>query len=587
MNRQAVSRILKETGILLEIRGENPFRVRAYENAARAIEGMADEPEDRLEAGTLGEIPGIGPGLVASIGEILHTGRLALNEELRAEVPPGLLQLYRIPGLGAKRIRALHEKLGVGSPAELEAACREGSVAALAGFGAKSEQKILEGLARLGERSERHLISEAEPEAARLLEHLEGHAGVRRVSIAGSLRRRSETIGDLDFVAAVDDDDRGAVASRFESAPGIEEVIASGETKVSIRLGSGFQADLRMVSDDEFASALHHFTGSKEHNVELRGLARRRGLTINEYGLFEGEERIPVAAEEELYERLGLAWVPPEMREGAGEVRPAESGPPPRLIEEGDLRGTLHVHTTWSDGIATLEQMARAAAALGWEYLGIADHSRSAAYAGGLTPERVREQWREIDAWNERDEPPFLFKGTECDILQDGSLDFPDELLLGFDFVVVSVHSRFGMPREAMTARIARAVSHPCATFLGHPTGRLLLAREGYELDLDDVLSAARENGTVPEINANPHRLDLDWRVLRGWLAAGGRTSIHPDAHSTQGLADVRYGVGVARKAGARAEDVLVTLPLEELRERFRARRERARKLLGGVGASG
>jgi len=580
VNRSAIARILKETGILLELRGENPFRVRAYENAARAVEGMVEEPEERLEAGTLAEIPGIGPGLVASIGEILQTGRLALNEELRARVPPGLLELYRLPGLGSKRIRTLHETLGIGSPAELEAACREGRVAALPGFGAKTQAKILEGLARLDRQSERHLISDAEAEAERLLAHLREHPSVIEASVAGSLRRRCETVGDLDFVAAVAPDERDGVAAHFAAARGTEEILASGDTKVSIRGGAGFQADLRMVSPDQFATALHHFTGSREHNVELRGRAKRQELTINEYGLFRDQERIPVEREEDLYAALSLAWVPPEMREGAGEVELAEQGALPELVDLAQIRGTFHVHTTWSDGIATIEQMAAAAADRGWEYLGIADHSQAAAYAGGLGAGRLREQWREIDAWNERGEPPFLFKGTECDILSDGALDYPDEILLELDFVVVSVHSRFRMPVEQMTARIVRAVSHPCATFLGHPTGRLLLGRDGYELDLDAVLEAARSNGVMPEINANPHRLDIDWRPLRGWLAEGGRTSIHPDAHSPQGLADVRYGVGIARKAGARAEDVLNTLPLARISELFGERRERAREIL-------
>ena len=582
MKRQTVVRILRETGQLLELKGENPFRVRAYENAARAVDGMTEDPQELLEAGTLAEVPGIGPGLVSAIAEIVHGGRLAQLDELKHEFPPGLLDLFRLPGLGPKRIRTLFRELGVGSPADLERACRSGAVAALPGFGAKTEQKILAGLAELGRHAERHLLSEARAVAEAVLEHLAGHPAVRRAEIAGSLRRWCETIGDLDFVAAVAAADRAEVARHFAAAPDVEEVTGTGETKVSILLARGMQSDLRMVAQDEFASAWHHFTGSKEHNVALRTRARQRGLTLNEYGLFRGEERIPVAVEADIYRELGLAAVPPEMREGLGEIELAERGPLPALLEPGDLRGTFHVHSTWSDGTASVEQMARAAGRLGWEYLGIADHSRAAAYAGGLDPDRVREQWREIDGWNAAGEAPFLFKGTECDILQDGSLDFPDDLLLGFDFVVVSVHSRFRMPREAMTARISRAVGHPCTTFLGHPTGRLLLAREGYELDLEAVLDAAEAAGVVVEINANPHRLDLDWRPLRNWLGRGCSTSIHPDAHSPHGLEDVRYGVGVARKAGATAGQVLNARPLGAVREYFAARRERARGLLGG-----
>ena len=554
--------------------------MRAYENAARALEGLTEEPEDLLEAGTLGEIPGIGPGLVSAVAEVVHGGRLALHDQLRAEFPPGVLDLFRIPGLGPKRIATLIRELRVGSPADLERACRQGRVATLAGFGDKSQQKILAGLAELGRHQERHLLSAALPVAEELLARVREHPAVARAEIAGSLRRWRETIGDLDLVAAVPHARRAEVAGLFAGLPGTEEVLASGETKVSTRLAAGFQADLRMVEPEEFASALHHFTGSKEHNVALRTRARQAGLTVNEYGLFRGEERLAVKEEKDLYRHLGLAWIPPEMREGLDEIERAEQGPFPELLELADLRGTFHVHTTWSDGTASLEQMAAAAAKLGWEYLGIADHSRSAAYAGGLKPERVREQWAAIDAWNAAGRKPFLFKGTECDILQDGTLDYPDELLLGFDFVVVSVHSRFRLAKETQTARLVRAVSHPCATFLGHPSGRLLLARDGYELDLDAVLDAAEGSGTVVEVNASPHRLDLDWRALHGWLRRGRKTSIHPDAHSTQGLSDVRFGVGVARKAGAERGDVLCALPLEEVRAWLGERRARADELL-------
>jgi DNA polymerase (family 10) len=335
-----------------------------------------------------------------------------------------------------------------------------------------------------------------------------------------------------------------------------------------------------MVEDAEFPATLHHFTGSKEHNILLRSRAKHDGVTINEYGLFRGDERLPVRDEAELFDRLGLAWIPPELREGFDEIELAESGRLPRLVERGDLRGTFHVHTTWSDGTASVAAMAAAAAKMGWDYLGIADHSPSAAYAGGLPPARVREQWAEIDAWNAKGSAPRLFKGTEADILVDGTLDFDDELLLGFDFVVASVHSRFRIGHDAMTERLVRAVSHPCVTFLGHPTGRLLLAREGYEFDVDAVLDAAERNGVLVEVNASPHRLDLDWRLLRGWLRRGCRTSVNPDAHSPQGLADVDFGVWTARKAGTRREDLLNAAPLAEVETFLSGRRDRARAAL-------
>jgi len=580
MNRETLVRILSETAALLELEGANVFRVRAYENAARTFEGTAEEPQELLEENRLAEIPGVGPGLVQSVAEIIHTGRLTLHDELRRKYPPGLLALFRVPGLGPKRIRVLHQQLGIGSPAELERACRAGRVAELAGFGPKSQARILEGLAHLERYSERHLLSEARPIALALLRHLESHAAVRQAAIAGSLRRWRETIGDLDFVAAIPHDERPELIRHLASGPGVEAIESEGDTKVQARLVGGIQVDLRMVEEDEFAAALHHFTGSKEHNIELRTRARHRGITVNEYGLFRGEERLVVASEEALYRHLGLHWIPPELREGFDEIANAEKHEPPVLAELSDLRGTFHVHTTWSDGTASLEEMAAAAEARGWDYLGIADHSRTAAYAGGLTPQRVREQWEAIDAWNARDPAVRLFKGSEVDVLVDGELDFDDELLLGFDFVVASIHSRFKLARTAQTERLVRALSHPAVTFLGHPTGRLLLAREGYDIDLDAVLDAAERNGVIVEVNASPHRLDLDWRFLRDWLRRGQLTSIHPDAHSPQGLDDVEYGLGVSRKAGVRAVDLLCCRSREEVGRFFAARRDRARRLL-------
>jgi DNA polymerase (family 10) len=581
IHRSQIAAILREVADLLELRGENPFRCRAYANGARAIEGMAEDPQDLYEAGTLGEVRGIGPGLVAGIAEIVLTGSLALLAELRAEFPAGVQDLLRIPGLGPKRLRVLLQQLQVDSPAALERACREGRVAALPGFGAKSQEKLLQGLASLQRYGERHLLPTARAAAGELAAHLRAHPAVGELEIAGSLRRSCETIGDLDLVVSVPLSDRDAVVAHFLAAPSVLQTIERGTTKAAAVVAGGVRADLRLVEPEEFAAALLHFTGSKEHNVELRSRAKSRGWTLNEYGLHEGERRLALASESAIYGQLGLAWIPPEAREGLGEIELAAGGPLPELVTYADLRGTLHVHTDWSDGIASLEAMALAAEKLGWEYLGIADHSRAAAYARGLDPARVRQQWEAIDRWNAAGRRPWLFKGTECDILADGALDFDDELLLGFDYVVASVHSRFGLSREAMTARWVRAASHPCVTFLGHPTGRLLLVREPYDLDLDAVLEAARASGSIPELNANPHRLDLDWRQLRAWLAAGGTTSIHPDAHSPHGLTDVAFGIGIARKALAVPGQVLNCRSAEELREHFRARQARARALLG------
>ncbi|MBP9144051.1 MAG: DNA polymerase/3'-5' exonuclease PolX [Thermoanaerobaculia bacterium] len=584
MHRTQIAALLREVAVLLELRGENPFRCRAFANGARAIEGMAEDPLDLFEAGTLGEVRGIGPGLVAGIAEIVLTGSLALLAELRAEFPAGVRDLLRIPGLGPKRLHVLLKDLQIDSPAALERACREGRVAALPGFGAKSQEKLLQGLGSLQRFGERHLQPAARGAAEELALHLRAHPAVADVVIAGSLRRGCETIGDLDLLVSVGASDRSAVVEHFLAAPSVLQPIEQGVTKAAVVVAGGLRADLRLVERDEMPAALLHFTGSKEHNVQLRSRAKGYGWTLNEYGLHEGETRFALDSESAIYGKLGLSFLPPETREGMGEIELAEAGAIPALVELADLRGTLHVHTDWSDGIATLETMALAAGNLGWEYLGIADHSRAAAYARGLDAARVRRQWEEIDRWNAAGRKPWLFKGTECDILADGALDFDDELLLGFDYVVASVHSRFNLSREAMTARWVRAASHPCVTFLGHPTGRLLLVREPYDVDLDRVLQAARENGAIPELNANPHRLDLDWRQLRLWLAGGGTTSIHPDAHSPHGLTDVQYGIGIARKALAVPGQVLNCRPVGELRDYFDARRERARGLLGRGG---
>ena len=581
IQRATIARILREVADLLELKGENPFRCRAYANGARAIEGLAADPQDLYEAGTLGEVRGIGPGLVNGIAEIVLTGSLALHTELCAEFPAGVQDLLRIPGLGPKRLRTLIQLLAIDSTAAMEKACRAGQVAALPGFGLKSQEKLLQGLANLQRFGERHLLPEAGSAASALVEHLRAHPAVGEVAIAGSLRRCCETIGDLDLLVTVNAADRESVVDHFLAAPAVLQAIERGATKAAAVVAGGMRADLRLVEKEELPSALLHFTGSKEHNVELRSRARARGWTLNEYGLHAGERRFALDSESAIYGKLELAWIPPEAREGLGEVELAEAGPIPELISYADLRGTLHVHTDWSDGLAALETMAAAAAGLGWEYLGIADHSRAAAYARGLDPERVRQQWEEIERWNAAGRRPYLFKGTECDILGDGELDFDDDLLLGFDYVVASVHSRFSMSREAMTARWVRAAAHPCVTFLGHPTGRLLLMREPYDVDLDAVLEAARGNGAIPELNANPHRLDLDWRQLRTWLASGGLTSIHPDAHSPHGLSDVHYGIGIARKSLAVSGQVLNTRSAAELRSYFAARRERALGALG------
>ncbi|MBI5367276.1 MAG: DNA polymerase/3'-5' exonuclease PolX [Planctomycetes bacterium] len=563
MDKTHVAEILDEVGTLLELRGENPFKCRAYHAAARTIDGLPGDLAQMLADGSLAEVKGIGAALTEKISELVTTGSLAYHRELRAAVPDGVLELLRVPGLGPKKVKAIHEHLGVASLGDLEYACRENRLLALDGFGAKSQQKILEGIERLRRNVGRYLSSFAAAEARTLYDLLRAHPDVIRLEIAGSVRRRKETSKDIDLVASAARSDR--IMSTFTTGPGVESVTGSGETKSSVVLASGIAADLRVVSDAQFPCALAYFTGSKEHNVALRGRAQRLGLKLNEYGLYRGEEPVPCADEAAIYAALGLAYVPPELREDAGELEAAERRMLPELVERGRLRGVFHVHTRWSDGTGEIEEVARAAQALGFEYLGLSDHSQSARYARGLSIEQVREQWAEIDQVNARLKGLRILKGIESDILKDGALDYPDEILAGFEFVIGSVHSHFGLSEAEQTERIERALAHPRLTMLGHPTGRLLLGRDGYAVDMVRVIAAAARHRKVIEVNASPQRLDLDWRLMRRAKEAGVNIAINPDAHTLAGLADVDYGIGVARKGWLTAADVVTTRGLGEI----------------------
>jgi DNA polymerase (family 10) len=559
-----VAKVLEEMGTLMELRGENPFRCRAYINAAQALRGLPDDLHEAIASGALAQVPGIGEAIHQKIVQLVTTGSLPAYEELKRATPPGLLPLLRVPGLGPKKIKLLHDELNIDSLADLRAAAEGGKIAGLKGFGAKTEAKIKEGIAFVERVGDRILQSTARRLVTPILEDVRAHRGVLRAEVCGSYRRRADTVGDLDIVFA--SNDPGPVLADFAQRPEVEEVLGRGETKASVRIGGGVQCDLRGVAPEQFAFALNYFTGSKAHNIALRRRAIERGLKLSEYGLEGPKGHVACRDEAEIYKALDLPYIPPELREGLDEIELAEAGELPDLIDHDDLTGTFHCHTDWSDGGNTLEEMAAAARKAGLKYLGIADHSRSAGYAGGLSIERVKEQWAAIDKLNETLPASFrVFKGTECDILADGSLDFPDELLAGFDYVVASVHSQFGLDREAMTCRIIRAVENPHVTMLGHPSGRLLLARDAYEVDLDAVLNAAARAKTMVEINANPHRLDVDWEHARRARKIGLTMVINPDAHATNGLADLDYGVGVARRAGLRKEDVFNTRPLREV----------------------
>lgn len=554
---------LEQCAILMEIHGENPFRCRAYEQGARALEALEGEPEEWLAQGILEHTKGIGKGMEEKVEEWVKTGHLSTLDKLRRELPDGLLEMINIPGLGPKKIKAVWEKLGLDSLDKLEKAAQNGSLAELPGFGEKTAEKILAGIQQRRQYSTRHTVDFAARMAAMLVERLQKSRKLGRIEVGGSLRRGRETIKDIDLVAT--SSDASGLMKVFVEMPEVESVIAHGETKSSILLRGGIAADLRVVEPGQFVAALNYFTGSKEHNTALRGRAKRMGYKLNEYGLFPekaGEElpSLPMEGEADLYRHLGLPEIPPELRENTGELEAAEQGKLPRLVTFDDLKGVLHCHTTYSDGHLSVMELAEACQAAGYSYLAICDHSQSAAYAGGLKEDDVLRQMDEIDAANERLKGFHIFKGIESDILGDGALDYPDKFLERFDLVVASIHSRMSMDQEAMTRRICRALEHPATTVLGHPTGRLLLRREPFAVDLEQVFAVAARHGVVMEINSHPMRLDLDWRYIRKAKAAGCLFAINPDAHAAEDLSYIPFGVGIARKGWLEAKDVVNTL---------------------------
>tara|TARA_B100000676_G_C18046751_1_gene828521 strand:- start:385 stop:2097 length:1713 start_codon:yes stop_codon:yes gene_type:complete len=551
---KAAAVFVEEYGVLLELSGANAFRVRAYTNAVRALETLAAPLDEMLAAGTLTEVKGIGKSVAELVAEFAETGTARAYEELRAAVPAGLLEMLRVPGLGPRKIIAIREALGVADLDALAEAARAGQLADLKGFGKKTQENILKGIDYIRAHQGRFRADIARASADELLETLAQLQQTERVEVAGSLRRAKETVKDIDFV--VSGTDAEAIAAAFVGHPEVKEILAQGETKSSVRLKNGLQADLRVVTAAQFPYVLHHFTGSKEHNVALRARAQARGLKINEYGLYRGEALVECGDEAAFFAAMDLAHIPPELREGMGEIAAAEAGALPELVTAADIRGMLHVHSTYSDGADSLAAMAAAVRARGYEYLGMADHSQSAAYAGGLKPDAVKRQWEEIDRLNEKMAPFRIFKGIESDILTDGALDYDDDILAQFDYTVVSVHSQFNLDRDKMTDRIVRAIEHPAATIVGHLTGRLLLDREGYDVDIDRIVAAAAEHGVAIEINAHPARLDIDWRHVKKARDQGVSIAINTDAHSIGGLDHLPYGIGIGRKGWLRAEDV-------------------------------
>ncbi|HTB83953.1 MAG TPA: DNA polymerase/3'-5' exonuclease PolX [Candidatus Sulfotelmatobacter sp.] len=574
MDKDKVAEVLVEIGTLLELKGENPFKTRAYANGARTIQALTEPLEKLVAEKRLGEIKGIGEALEQKITELVETGKLKYYDELKKSIPPGFLEMLEISGLGPKKIQAMHKKLGVDSIEKLEAAGKAGKVAELEGFGEKTQANILEGIELKRNYASKHRLGDAFAAAEPLLEKLRDHPAVIRCSTAGSLRRFKEVIGDIDFLAS--SKKPAEVIEFFVTQPGIVKVLAKGETKASVILEGGIQADLRVVSDAEFPFALAYFTGSKEHNIVMRQRAIQRGLRLNEYGLFKSKEEtrdpkllVACKTEDEIFEKLDLAYVPPEMREDHGEFSAAEKNDLPKLIEWMQLKGALHNHSTWSDGRNTLEEIAAHMEELGLEYWAITDHSKSSFQANGLDVKRLREQLAEIKKLNEkiaaRGGDFRLLTGSEVDILKD-KLDFDDEVLAELDVVVASLHVPSSTEAEN-TKRILRAVENPHVHIIGHMTGRLLLEREPYPVNVHAVIDACAEAGTWIELNCNPYRFDLDWRHWFYAKSKGVKCVINPDAHHNSHAGFLRLGAGLARKGWLTKEDVINTLPLKMLRK--------------------
>jgi len=576
MDKSDLTDILEEIAVLLELKGENPFKARAYTNAARSLDNYEGDMVKLVEEGRLGELPGIGEALQQKITELARTGRLDYYEKLRESVPEGLLALMEIPALGPKKIKLLHEKLNITSVTDLEAACQAHQVRELPGFGEKTEEKILAGIAQNRDYARQFRYAEAWAEAEEIREALRLHEAILQLSIAGSLRRGKEIVKDLDFVASSREPQE--VMDYFVSLPWVKQVTNHGPTKSSVLLQSGISADLRVVADKEFPYALHHFTGSKEHNVAMRQRAIAQGKKLSEWGLFEivagtksdrneNGKLIPCRNEDDLFEALGLQYIPPELRENLGEIEAAEKREIPRLVEWTQLCGTFHCHTNWSDGKNTLAEMAGEARELGLDYLGIADHSKSSFQANGLNEERLAEQIGMISALNAHLDDFRVFAGSEVDILKDGSLDFSDDILARLDYVVASVHNAMNQDEEEMTKRVIRAMENEYVTMLGHATGRLLLQREPSKIDLDKIIDCAARTGTWIELNCSSWRMDMDWRWWHRARDKGVKCAINPDAHRISQLAMLRHGVTMARKGWLRRSDVINTLPLEAMRK--------------------
>ena len=563
-----IAEIFNRTADYLDIKGENPFRIRAYRNASRIIGSLSRsvaEMVDREE--DLGKIPGIGQDLAGKIKEIVKTGTLPLLEELKQELSPELSALMEIPGLGPKRVKTLYDEMGIRSVDELRRAAEQGKVRTLPGFGAKTESTILEEIGKIKETKKggrRVKLAVVEQVVEPLVGYLSKIAGIKEIDVAGSYRRRRETVGDLDVLVACG---QGCpVMDKFVDYEDVEKILSQGKTRSSVLFRNGLQVDLRVVPEASYGAALLYFTGSKAHNIAIRKIAQKRKFKINEYGVFRGKKRIAGRTEKDVYRQVSLPWIEPELREDRGEVEAAQEKRLPEPVRLGDIRGDLHVHTTWSDGRSSLEEMAGAAKKLGYEYLAVSDHSKHVTVAHGLDAKRLGRQVKEIDRLNGKLKGLRLLKSVELDILEDGSLDLPDEILEELDLVIFSVHSKFNLSREKQTERIIRAMDNPCVHIFCHPTGRLISERRPYEVDLERVMNAARERGCHLELNSHPDRLDLDDVGCKRAKEMGLKVAISTDAHSLDDLRYMRFGIGQARRGWLEPRDILNTKSWEDLK---------------------
>lgn len=571
MKNKQLSIIFDEIGDMLDFLGENPFRVRSYKRAAQIINGLNDDIETLYNSGALSHIKGIGEGLLSKIEEFIKTGEIKHHKELKDKIPPGILELLNVPYLGPATLRTLYKTLRISNIDELIKACEDKLIRNLPNFGPKKEENIIKGLLRYKESHSRFTLGSVYEDVLLLARKFQAFEEIGRVEVAGSFRRMKETVGDIDILATASNHKK-AIAS-FCNLDVVKEVIAEGDTKASVILVNDLQADLRVVDEVSFGACLQYFTGSKQHNVKLRGIAKNYGLKINEYGVFRGDNMIAGKDEEEVYAALSLQWIPPEMREDTGEIELAQQKALPRIIDYTDIKGDVHLHSTYSDGGESIESMALACIKFGYEYMVITDHSQSLKIAKGLEIERLKRQWDEIDSLNKQFKNFKIFKGTEVDIKKDGTLDYPDEILKELDFVIASIHSGFKEDEETLTKRIIRAMENPYVTLIGHPTGRIINIREPYNLNLKEIFKVAKETNTFCEINSYYERLDLSDINIRIAKEQGVKFCLGTDAHNSFQLKYIHFGVAQARRGWLSKSDVLNTLTLPEFEQAIKAKR--------------